>query len=176
MDTKLSIEEALDSTFNQDVKKVRKSPVTAIVYLIIGCCFIVLNYKSYFQNVDFVAPTLILFAVIFILLGIMMLLFRKKYYVSVESGEKLKTHELFFDIKERDKLVKIFTSGKIEDLQTLQKSTHDGLKLRIMKTANNDLCISQIITFIPYEYVRVTDPKQNSFEESKLLEDIIKKF
>ncbi len=176
MDAKISIEEAIETTYNQSIRKIKKSPLTAIVYLIIGICFIVINNKTNSQSADFVSPTLIMLAAIFIILAIMVFFFSKRYYVSVESGEKLKTYELFFDLKERDKLVKLFTNGKIEDLKMLQKSNHDGLKLRIMKTKTNDFCISQIITYIPYEYVRVTEPKKNSFDESKILDEVIHKF
>lgn len=169
-----SIEQFLDQTDSNILRKVKKSPLQGALLIAIGFLFLLLNLKADWQSAQFVSPSLITLSAIFILWGGMTLIFSKRYYVTADTRQKIKTYELYFDGKERDKLVRIMKNGTLEELKTLHTSTHDGLKLKIMTTKDSMLCYSQIVTFVPYEYVNVTEVKLNTPAEAHILQEMIK--
>lgn len=173
MDSIQSIEQFFDQADSHILRKVKKSPLHGVLIISIGILLGLLNLKIDWQSADFVSPTLLTFSATFILWGGLTLIFSKYYYVATETHLKFKTYELYFDSKDRDKLVRIMKNGTLDDLKTLHPSAHDGLKLRIMTTKDSKLCYSQIVNFIHYEYVNVTEVKMHSPKEAEILRELI---
>jgi len=94
-------------------------------------------------------------------------LFRKKYYFNSQTKQNLKTLEVLVDAKERDKLVEIMNSRNYNELKNLKISNQDSLKLRYMTTKDGSLCFSQVIAYVPYEFVRITTVQMHTDEGAK---------
>lgn len=171
MENHESIEQILDRMDLNTVKKQMKSPLFGILILLLGVLSIILNSIYHFDPRGFISPMLVMTSFSLSIWGVLAIIFRKKYYVSTISNQKLKVNELYFDTKEKDKLVRIMDTNDYSELQQLRKSTNDGLKLRYMATKDGQVCYSQVIAFIPNEFVRVTNVKQHYDNDSKKLVD-----
>lgn len=167
MENKESIEQILDKMENSNIKKQTVSPITALLILASGVMFFFINYFIEFEPKSIFPPMLILISFGLTLWGILGFIFRKKIYVESNSKQRLQVNELHFDVKERDKLVRIMETKNYEELPLLENSTHDGLKLRYMTTKDATLCFSQVIAYIPYEFVRITTVQQHLADDAK---------
>lgn len=173
MENYQSIEQVLQGLDSSIVYKSKKSPVLSILFIAIGVLSFVLNSIYQAEPTSFIPPALIVSGAIFVLYGVISLVFRKSYFVSARSGKKLKKHEIYFDASERDKLIKIMQNGHPEALKTLKRSASDGLKLRVLTADDAAFGFSQIVAFVPYEFVNVTEPRQHEQLQVKALLDVL---
>lgn len=173
MSTKPSIEETIETQYNQAIAKQKGSRLPGIAVIIAGIGLLIINYLFKIQTPGFVEPLLLLSGSGGIVTGVFLFVFSKKAYVCTENNQKLKTYEVYFDGKERDKLVRIMETGRFNELKSVNTCIHDGLKLRVMKTKDSNVCFSQVVTYIPYEYVNVTLPyKHNPTDAAVLAESL----
>jgi hypothetical protein len=77
--------------------------------------------------------------------------------------------ELYYDLSESAKLVRIYQSGDFEKLPTLRTSDRGALKIRLLITADRGLCVSQVIGFEGLEHTALTLPRIHSKDESVFL-------
>lgn len=162
-----SIEQVLDKMDVATIKKQIKSPVESILIIIAGFAFFQINYFFNFDSGSVFPPMFLILAFGLFIWGILSLLFRKKYYFNSQTKQKLKTLEVLVDAKERDKLVEIMNSRNYNELKNLKISNQDSLKLRYMTTKDGSLCFSQVIAYVPYEFVRITTVQMHTDEGAK---------
>ncbi len=109
-----------------------------------------------------------------ILFAIFTFLFRKNHYYDTVNRQKLKTVEVFFDPKEREKLIRLLENGSLTDIKSLKQSTHEELKLCIMTTKDASICFSQLSAYVPFEYINITEVRKHSASEGQMLLEVIK--
>lgn len=109
----------------------------------------------------------------FLVFGILKIFFRKSRYVLAENRKKIQSFEIYFNMTEKDKLVRLLESGKLEEIKQLNPSIVAGLKLRVMATSDGRICFSQVIAFIMNEYINVTPVLKHSMAEYQILSEII---
>ena len=173
MDKNESIEQVLEGLDNNIVYKTRKSPLQAIVLILLGIGVFIANSLMVSKVSSAIPSLLIMLGSIFIISGILVFVFRKMYYVSADNHQKLHNHEVFFEYNDRDKLVRLIETGNLKEIKSFQPIGKDGLKLRVMSTEDKQICLFQLIAYIPYEYVNVTPAKQSTVEEAQILKEII---
>lgn len=159
MDKNQTIEEVLNLSENK-VKKIKMSPITALLLISLGVIFIVTLSVLNEGMPGFMLPLLIMLASIFIIWGILSFVFRKTVYASIENGQVIKITDVCFNQKERDKLVRMVETSDFKNFGSLEKSAQDALKLRIASTASGNLCYVQVVVYIPYEFVNATEVKE----------------
>jgi hypothetical protein len=172
METNQSIEQVLETMDNNIVYKTKSSLVFPILLIVAGVFFFSVN--SFFQwSSSSIYPSmfLILGSMSFVV-GILKFFFRKIWYVSAENHQKLKAREIYFDVNESDKLLRLVTNGNYTDINSLKRSVSSGLKLRIMSTKDGRICFSQIIAYVQLEYVNVNAPVQHSIADVQVLNTI----
>lgn len=164
-----SLEQYFDKADKNTIRKQIKSPLMGIGILLLGVCFFSINYYLEFDPRGFISPLLVMISFSLTLWGITAIIFRKKKYVSAVNNQKLRKNEVLFDTKEKDKLIKILSTNNYHELETLNGSTHDGLKLTYYTTADESVCYTQVISYISYECVRITEVKKLLNEDAKNL-------
>lgn len=167
MENNESLEQYLDKADKNAVTKQTKSPVKGIAILMFGVCAFAINYFFSFDSRGVISPLLIMISFSLTIWGIFAVTFRKKYYVNTSNKQKFEMKEVLFDSKEKDKLVRILSTNNYEELATLNGSNHDGLKLKYYATLDENTCFVQVISYINYEFVRITEVKQLRNEDAK---------
>lgn len=170
MDKNISIEQFLENKDNNIISRSKKSPLKAILLILSGLFFLILNSQLYLESQSFfLSPLLFLVAGCLIIWGIIEGVFRKNYFVFTENKQKLKTFEYYFDNKDRDKLISILTSKNFSELKLLKPATHDGLKIKLLKTDDARICFSQVIAYVPYEFINATPVYEHVNNDAKML-------
>lgn len=169
METNKSIEQVLEMTDSTIVYKQKTSPVKAILFLVLGIAFFVINSLIEWDKNSFIHPMLFLVAPICSIVGVFAFFFRKNHFVSAENHQELIKYELYFDSSQREKLVRLLENNNFSELQNLKPSINQGLKLRILATKDVGLCFAQVVAFASPGYYNVNQVKQYTPDEAKLL-------
>jgi len=169
MENKESIEQALDKMNINIIKKQKVSPLQSVSIFTSGIVLLIVNSMMNFDSQSIFPPMLILLSFALTLWGLLSFIFRKKIYVNNMDNQKLVAKEALFDVKEREKLVRIMATQNYPELKNLIISNHDGLKLRYFATKDASLCFSQVIAYVPYEFVRITDVQTHAGDDAQNL-------
>lgn len=170
-----SIEHVLDNMEPKIVYKKKNSALKSLLLIAISIVSFITYTSFEWQTSDTLPHLLFILGFIFLTIGILLFFFRKSHYVSLASDQKLKTSELYFDVKEQSKLVALIESGSLNEIMNLKSSVSSGLRLRVLATRNGDLCLSQVIAYISNESVNITSPKLHSLSEAQQLKAILEK-
>ncbi|NDV47710.1 hypothetical protein D0T49_11695 [Paludibacter sp. 221] len=174
METRESIEQVLDNLGDNVVYKSKPSIVLSIVLIILGIGLIFLSWQISNAPNSIISPLLIVGGIILLAWGVVSVFFRKTQYKATGNKQKISFSELFFDIKERDRLVRLVSEGNVQDLSKLKTSVSDALKLRVAATPDGNICYTQVVTYVPFEFVNATDARRNTPEEAKKIKELVK--
>lgn len=154
-----SIEQVFDNSTFPNIIKVKQSPFISILELISGILLILL-YRSFTSSTsDSLVQFTIVLAIVLLVVGAASLVFRKTNYVDTDTKKKIKFSYIYFDLKEKSKLVKIVEQGNLDDLKTVSKSIHDGIKLRVAGAGDGSFCVIQVVTYASFENENTTEVK-----------------
>jgi hypothetical protein len=174
MENNKSIEQVLDSMENSEIYKSKPSTVSSILIFAAGIVLIAVN--GIIPGMNSMIPTLFILAGAgFLIWGIVYAFFRKTGYRLIRTKENITVRELYFDAKERNRLLGIINSGNVQDLEMLKKADIDALKLRVAATQDGNFCYSQVVAYVPYEFVNANEPYRHSPEEAQMLLTMLKK-
>jgi hypothetical protein len=174
MENSLSIEQIFDSIDNDEVYKSRPSIVLSILLIASGILLIAVN--GIVSTTGDTASILIILAGVGLLIwGITYAFFKKTSYKLSRTKENIIFQELYFDAKERDRLIGIINSGSIGELEKLKPAGIDALKLRVAATQDGSICYSQVVSYVPYEFVNANEAYRHSSEESQIIMNLLKK-
>ena len=174
METNESIEQVFDNLDKNIIYKTKNSVLTGILLMLVGIASLIIYTMHEFGTENISSQFIFVMGIIFIVLGIVKFFNRKSYYVSAESHKKIQSSQIYFNLIEREKLVRVLQSKNYSELNQLAPSITDSLKLRVMATKDGQICFVQAIAFISYEYVHVTSPQKLSVPEYQILEELIK--
>jgi hypothetical protein len=175
MEKNESIEHVLDNMEPKIVYKKKSSALTSLLLIAISIVSFITYTSFEWQTSDTLPHLLFIFGFTFLTIGVLLFFFRKIHYVSLERHQKLKTSELYFDVKEQSKLVALIESGSLNEIKNLKPSVSSGLRLRVLATRDGDLCLSQVIAYISNESVNINSPKIHSLSEAQQLKAILHK-
>ena len=169
MDKNISIEQYLNQPENKEIIAKKKSPVTSIIILTCGIALFVASVLLKEVSSGLVFPLTITLASIISIWGVFAFSFRKKKYYVSATGQEIKVKEYLFNIKDRDKLVRMVENSDFNGIEKLEKTAQDSLKLKIATTADHNYCLAQVVVFIPYEFVNATTPVKTPSDKAKTL-------
>jgi len=175
METNESIDHVLDNMEPKIVYKKKNSIVKSLLLIALSIVSFITYTSFEWQTSDTLPHLLFILGFTFLTIGILLFFFRKSHYVSLESDQKLKTSELYFDVKEQGKLVALLASGSLSEIMNLKSSVSSALRLRVLATRDGDLCLSQVIAYISNESVNINSPKMHSLSEAQQLKAILQK-
>ena len=175
MENKKSIEQILDDSTNNIIYKKKQSIIFSIILIILGIIpFVLILSKNLSEDSGILTPLFFILGVGLLVWGIISIFFRKTYYVSAENNQKISFSEILFDIKERDKLIRLISEKNLQTIKELKASGHDALKLRVAMTNDGKVCYSQVVTYIPFEFVNANEVQTHSPQEAEIIKEILK--
>ena len=174
MEKNESIEQVFDNLDKNIVYKTKNSVLTGILLVIMGIALLIFYGSNEFGTENIFSQFLFVMGMIFFVVGLIKFFIRKSYYISAVNHKKIQSFEIYFNLTEREKLVKILESKNYTELKQLTPSVIDGLKLRFMATKDGQFCFGQAIAFISYEYVHLTVPQELLVPEYQILDELIK--
>ena len=172
METNASMEQVLDNLDKNRVYKTKNSMLTGLILVSVGITSLIMYSRLELTSESLMAQFIFVAGAILFTIGIFKIFNRKNYYISANNHQKLKVFELYFNVSERDKLVRLLETGNLSGIKDLNSAVVDGLKLRVMATKDGLLCFSQAIGFVSYEYVNITPVMDHSKAEYEILSGI----
>ncbi len=174
MESKSSIEQVLENKDKTLVYKTKPSLVFSIVLIVLGVLFVAFNNKFSDSPGSIIPPLFTVIGLGLLGWGIVSIFVRKTRYKLVQNKKDIFFYDIFFDIKERDRLINIIRDRNITDLKNLKTSGIDSLKLRVAATSDGSFCYSQVLNYVPYEYINMNDACHHTPEEAKIILEIRK--
>jgi len=169
MERIISIEEFLNNQVNTLVFKTRKSIWPGVVHLLLSVVVFYLSVGIEWPPKSIYPPLLIMVGTVFLVVGFWKTVVRKEFFIASDSRKALKSVELYFDLSENAKLLRIYQSGEFGQLAQLRKSDRGALRIRILATEDYSLCLSQVIGFEGLEHTAITQPRIHSKDEAVFL-------
>lgn len=169
MERIISIEGFLNNQINTLVFKTRKSIWPGVLHLLLSVVSFYLSVGIEWPPKSIYPPLLIMVGTVFLVVGFWKTVVRKEFFIASDSRKALKQMELFYDLSENAKLVRIYQSGDFEKLSSLKISDRGALKIRLLVTDDRNLCVSQVIGFEGLEHTALTQPRIHSKDEAAFL-------
>ena len=173
MEENKSIEQVLENLDKNIVYKTKDSMLLGFLLSIAGIASFIIYSSFEWESNNVFAHILFVLGSILLVLGMIKIFFRKSRYVQAENNKKIRSLELYFNMKEEGKLLRLLESGNMAEIKNLNPSSVSGLKLRIMATPDGRLCFSQVVAFSTNEYINVTAAMKHSLPEYQILSEII---
>jgi len=173
MEKNESIEQVLLNMDDRIIVKSKESFVKAILLLIAGTAFFVFYFMSTWPSGSFVPSLFFVLAISLFIWGLAAIFLRKEFFKSVANSQRIKMYHFYFDQKECNALLRTMSGGNFAELKKLKRSTHDGLKLQIMRTKDGSFCYSQVIAYIPKNYEMMNPAQPHTLNEVEVLFDIL---
>lgn len=107
-------------------------------------------------------------------IGLLRTFYRKPFFVDATDRKKLKLHEVNFDAAEFDKLMRLYKNKEWNTLKDLKRSQVGNLKLRFYLSHNHQLCLSQPVRFVDFEYKPEAEVVQHNTQEASILKELIR--
>jgi len=171
MENNESIEHVLENMGENLVYKT-KSPAYISILLIVAAVISFVVYASTEWKETNTLPHFLFMAGLFgIISGVLLFFFRKSYFVSAKNNQKIKSHEVYFQTTERDRLVKLIENGNLNVLKELKPSVSNGLILRVMSCKDGAICLSQVIAYEIHDRINVNVVRKHSIEEAIFFAD-----
>jgi hypothetical protein len=165
----LSIEEVFDHSGNNLVYKTKPSVLLSALLIIAGILFIALNGQITKSPESILPALFITMGILILVWGTIYTFFSKTKYKLTQNQKNISFSEIFFDIKERERLLGIMNRGDVRELEKLNPAVIDTLKLRIASTSDGNFCYTQVVTYVPYEFVNLNEAHSHSQEEANIL-------
>lgn len=168
-----SINHILETMDRSVVKKYLQLPVKS--YLLVTSGVVVLYFSSYLTSghKNMFESLEIIVSIGLILWGFLLGVDEKHYFKHIKSGTKICFHEILFERKDFQRLIRIIETENFDELNSLHQTSGYSVKLRIAYSADKSFCLIQGIKYIPFEYAELTSVKQlDAFQTAKLF-DII---
>ncbi|MDR1524389.1 MAG: hypothetical protein LBS79_03890 [Tannerella sp.] len=174
MENNLSIEQVFDSQDNNEIHKAKPSFVLTAILIATGLVLITVN--GMIPASDGTISTLFILTGIGLLIwGIIYAFFKKTGYKLSRNKERITFQEIYFDVKERDRLINILNSDSVNELEKLKPANIDALKLRVATTPDGSFCYSQVVSYVPYEFINANEARKHTPEEIRIILDLLKK-
>lgn len=133
-----------------------KNRLASIVILVGGC---VVGYFSMTmpgnENLGF---GLLFIGIILGIIGLAGVIKPRKYLCYTPTGEVLKEHLYYFDAADKKAVDTALKSGELNLLKLMTTKDSTNMRAIVYTTPSSSYSISQIQTYVPYEYVPVEEP------------------
>lgn len=133
---------------NDVVVKKRKIPFVFFVLLIIGITVMLIPGLAFGLDMC---------GFLVALTGVIGLLIPQKKCVYVPTGEQLKKHEYWLDPNDKAQACANMEKGEVDKVIARAKDSNSSLKLIVYTTKTKSCTMAQIQSFVPYQFVAVTN-------------------
>lgn len=148
------IEKQILESNNITVKK--KSPVTAIAILLAAIAAAVI--ATFLDDTSDMKMPAILLSFTLGIIAVTNFVTRKGYMVYAPTGEELKEYKIFFESREREKVLSLLEKEKFNEVIVYEKNdTNLPIKVELSTTPSNSIAIYRVYNFVPYAYEPITE-------------------
>jgi len=173
MENNETIEQVFDNLDKNIIYKTKNSVLTGILLILMGIASLIIYSTNKFGSENISSQILFVLGMVFFVLGLIKFFVRKSYYVSSDNHKKIRSYEIYFNLTEREKLVRILENKNYSELKQLTPSVIDGLKLRVLATKDGQICFVQAIAFISYEYVLISPVQKLQLTDYQIIVELI---
>lgn len=163
-----TIEQTLECMDHSVVKKVICFPLKSTLLFALGIMIIELDTQLSPMLKANLTPIIAIVSMIVVFWGFISGLVDKVYYKYMLTGNKIEFTEILFDRRDYEKLTKIIESQNFSRLNSLRKTTYNGVKLKIAYTEDMSFGFVQVLKYIPFDFAEKTKAKQ--LEKNKMEE------
>ncbi|MCB9017232.1 MAG: hypothetical protein H6544_01320 [Prevotellaceae bacterium] len=157
----------------QVAKKKRSFLLPAVLMLVGVVSMLVNNQKISAINNDSLTMFLFTVGIFLFFSGFLMLFIRKDRYVYLPTGKEIKRYTLDFDVKELDKIMRLYDNNEFKKMSNLKVAHNSGLQLSLMGTEDGAMFYSQMMKYVPYAFVPATKVELHEGEDSKEIMELI---
>ncbi len=176
MDSFEMIDKKVLSVANGQVALRKDSPVVSLTLGVVGLSLAF----AMTEGVDLLPSgmmknSLFYVGLVLLVIGFVGFCFRKSHFVYVPTNDKMRRVSLDFDMKDMDKVVKLYNNNDFEGLLKISVSYQAGVQLTAIMSSDASLCFTQLSKYVPYSFVPMTDVRKHEGDESvRVLADVKK--
>lgn len=171
MENNESIEHVLENMGENLVYKTKSPAYLSILLIVAGVISFVVYASTEWEETNTLPHLLFMAGFFGIISGVLLFFFRKSYFVATKNNQKIKSHEVYFQTNERDRLVKLIENGNLNVLKELKPSVSNGLILRVMSCKDGAICLSQVIAYEIHDRINVNAVRKHAIEEAIFFAD-----
>ncbi len=151
----------------------KKSPFTAIVFILVGILVFVAGTQKISPH-DSLNMTVLTIGICLFLFGIIKLCLDlgSERYVYIPQNKRLKKHKIYISNESKMKLAKQLQEDRVGRLDAFSKEMSSGNILYVL-TTNSDYCLAQVLEFSQDRYEPVMPMVVLVGENAKNLDDFI---
>lgn len=98
--------------------------------------------------------------VLLFVIGFFGICLRKSHYVYVSTNERMKRLAFDFDMKDLDKVMKMYEANDFDGLMKITRPYQAGVQLTAIVSPDASLCFTQLMKYVPYSFIPVTDVRK----------------
>lgn len=174
MEKNESIEHVLENMDKNLVYKTKGPAYKSLILIVVGLILLAVYTSNEWKSTDTLPHLLFIISICGILCGVLLFFFRKSYFVAAENHQRIKIFEVYFNVSERDKLIKLFENGNFKALKELKTSISEGLRLRIGVSKDSQICLSQIVAYETNAHTNVNAVMNHSIAEAEVFANYIR--
>ncbi|HOI26840.1 MAG TPA: hypothetical protein PKZ15_05275 [Paludibacteraceae bacterium] len=172
--------EALDSCIleiskGKIIKKKSSIMIPMVLMVIGGVLMLTNNQKLTLISNDSLMNVLFTVGIFILIIGLVMLFMRKDKYVYLPTGKEVKKYTLDFDVKELEKIIKLYNNREFAKMHDLMVSNNSGIQMTLMGTEDGAVCYSQLLKYIPYSFTPITEVELHEGKDSQQIFELISK-
>ncbi len=95
--------------------------------------------------------------IVILIIGVTKLLSKKTVFVDKQSQEELKNSDIFFDTTELGNISRLYEQRDFGSIANLKRGNQSGIVLHVCGAENGKLYYTQLMKYVPYQYVPVYD-------------------
>ncbi|MEG1573234.1 MAG: hypothetical protein RSC04_06540 [Bacteroidales bacterium] len=114
---------------------------------------------------------LMTFGIIFVLVGVVMLIFNRGQWIYVPTKSEIKSYEIFFKSDSLHSLMQALETGNIMSLYPMKGESGQGVRLNALLSKDGKFAACQVYKYVPYNYepaseiYTIKDPVASEFCE-----------
>lgn len=171
MENNESFEHALENMGENLVYKTKSPAYISILVIVAGVISFVVYATTEWEETNTLPHFLFMAGFCCIICGALLFFFRKSYFVATNNNQKIKSHEVYFQTNERDRLIKLIENGNLKELKELKPSVSNGLILKVMNDKDGEICLSQVIAYQIHDRINVNAVRKHSMDEANFFAD-----
>lgn len=172
MESIFTLEATLEGMDSQIIYKNRRSIWSGVLITLAGFLLFIPLFTGTWSAAHIGPPLFIALGTTVVTIGLIRTFFRKYHFVDASDNKQLHYHEINFDAAEFDKLMRLYRNGQWGELKNLKRSSVGNLRLRFYLSRNKQLCFSQPVRFVDFEYRPEAEVLRHSADEAILLKEL----
>lgn len=160
---------------DSDIEKKQKSPLKAILILLVGAGGLYWGTVHVPSNSsDVLSSLLIIVGLILIVWGIVAFFMKGDRYIVKSSGKVLKKHKVYIAPNYSSKLYQVIEDGKLEELKDIPRTNQSNLSVEVLCEDDGEYALLQVMEFVPYNDIPMTPVKEYRGVQAHNVADFLK--